>query len=212
MFTSQGCSSCPPADKLLNSVKASYNSKNVIALSYHVDYWNYIGWKDPFSKKRFSDKQRAYGSKFYSSTIYTPQIVVNGKEHFVGSKKEILKDKLKTYLGKPSGNKIVITQIEKNANQVSFNYKVDGTIAHKILRAALVLNERTTSVSRGENKNRVLKNSNIVVEEVYIDLNDATGKANITIPQIVKEADELALVTLVQTNSLDITGGFQTGL
>ena len=86
LFTSQGCSSCPPADALLNEVKYKYSNNQVIALSYHVDYWNYIGWKDPFSKKEFSDKQRAYSSKFYSNSIYTPQIVVNGKEHFVGSK------------------------------------------------------------------------------------------------------------------------------
>ena len=64
LFTSQGCSSCPPADKLLKEVK----SEDVIVLSYHVDYWNYIGWKDPFSQKRFTDRQRQYYSKFKSKS------------------------------------------------------------------------------------------------------------------------------------------------
>ena len=74
LFTSQGCSSCPSADRLLDKTLA--NHKNVIGLSYHVDYWNYIGWKDPFSSKVYSNYQRAYGSKFRSSSIYTPQLAV----------------------------------------------------------------------------------------------------------------------------------------
>jgi len=80
LFTSQGCSSCPKADELLSEVRdgAANENVDVIVLSYHVDYWNYIGWKDPYSKKAYSNKQRAYSGKFNSSSIYTPQIVVNG--------------------------------------------------------------------------------------------------------------------------------------
>ena len=82
LFTSQGCSSCPPADALLAQIK---DDTNVIALSYHVDYWNYLGWKDPYSNKAYSAYQRSY-AKELNSGVYTPQMVVNGSKEFVGSK------------------------------------------------------------------------------------------------------------------------------
>src|SRR5207253_2481720 len=77
LFTSQGCSSCPPADRLLSKLAhdARYQGK-VISLSFHVDYWNYGGWTDPFSAARWSDRQKAYaGRVFHSNRIYTPQVV-----------------------------------------------------------------------------------------------------------------------------------------
>jgi len=68
LFTSQGCSSCPPADRLLGSYS---NREDIIALSFHVDYWNRLGWKDPFSRQEYSERQREYSSSFKSSSLYT---------------------------------------------------------------------------------------------------------------------------------------------
>ena len=102
LFTSQGCSSCPPADRLLDEVK---NDK-IIALSYHVDYWNYIGWDDPFSAKKYTERQKLYSNKFNSSTIYTPQLVINGQEHIVGSNKSLLYTKLRYYSKKKNLNTV----------------------------------------------------------------------------------------------------------
>ncbi|WP_303317844.1 DUF1223 domain-containing protein [Flavivirga abyssicola] len=212
LFTSQGCSSCPPADNLLNEVKTKYSDDEVIALSYHVDYWNYIGWRDPFSKKVFSDKQRKYGHKFNSSSIYTPQIVVNGKEHFVGSNKGIMKSKLNTYLSKSAVNMVELSNIKKDNAAISLNYKIEGVINKKTLRVALVINERITSIKRGENKNRTLKNSNIVVEEMFLNLDSKEGKLSLPIPDIVNQNDDLSIVAFVQTENLDITGGSQQKL
>ncbi|MDO5980292.1 DUF1223 domain-containing protein [Flavivirga spongiicola] len=212
LFTSQGCSSCPPADDLLNEVKSKYSDNQIVALSYHVDYWNYIGWKDPFSKKEFSNKQRAYGRKFNSSSIYTPQIVVNGKEHFVGSKKGVMKSKLDSYLKKTSLNRVVLSNIKKENGAISLDYKVEGAINKKTLRIALVINERITSIKRGENRNRTLKNANIVVEEVYLNLDSGNGKGSISIPDIVTQNDDLSIVALIQAENLDITGGGQIKL
>ena len=97
LFTSQGCSSCPSADVLLDKVRNEYKSENVFTLSYHVDYWDYIGWKDPFSQKQFTEKQRSYAQKFNDNRIYTPAVVVNGKEHFVGSNRSKMYAKIKEY-------------------------------------------------------------------------------------------------------------------
>jgi hypothetical protein len=211
LFTSQGCSSCPSADRLVDQVKTEYKD-DVISLSYHVDYWNYIGWKDPFSKKAYSDKQRAYGSKFYSSSIYTPQVVINGKEHFVGSNKGTMYSKLNSYFKRERPNTIAISEATKNATTVNFKYNVTGDVSGKTLRAVLVIKERETVVKRGENRNRTLRNTNVVVEESYSRLEQAEGLGQLQIPSIVTNADELSLVLLVQDKALDITGGKQVSL
>lgn len=200
LFTSQGCSSCPPADKLLNEVKG----KNVIALSYHVDYWNYIGWKDPFSKEKYSNKQRRYALKFNSSSIYTPQIVVNGKEHFVGSKASVLKQKVAKYSKVTSEQRISIKNVTKSENHIDFNYDITGDISNKNIRIVLVIDERKTSVKRGENRNKELVNSNIVVNEQIFKLDNESGKGKIEIPEIVNSNDKLSLVMIIENNDLDI--------
>ena len=84
LFTSQGCSSCPPADALLTSLA---EREDVVALAYHVDYWDYIGWEDTFGAKDFSDRQRGYAKSWGSTRIFTPQMVVNGGEGVVGSRR-----------------------------------------------------------------------------------------------------------------------------
>ena len=211
LFTSQGCSSCPPADELLDNVQTE-NEDKIIALSYHVDYWNYIGWKDPFSKAVFTEKQKAYGKKFYSSSIYTPQIVVNGKEHFVGSNASKMRDKIKLYSKSLPSNSITLSNLVRKDSSINFDYTVTGTITDKMLRLILVIKERITIVKRGENRNRTLKNSNIVVEEVYLQIDTKTGKAHLKIPKIITKADNLAIVALVQSENLDITGGTQIAL
>lgn len=212
LFTSQGCSSCPPADDLLQEVKKNYKGSEVIALSYHVDYWNYIGWKDPFSKSEYSDLQRQYGKKFNNSTIYTPQMVVNGMEHFVGSNKHTLSSKLRTYSKKNAENSLAITNVRRQGNRIYFEYKVNGAMERKQLRIVLAIDERTTPVSRGENKNRSLKNSNIVVQESLLSLDSPTGKGTLEIPKLVKSSDKLLVIGLIETSDLDIVGGTQITL
>ena len=212
LFTSQGCSSCPSADRLLKEVKNTYKENDVITLSYHVDYWNYIGWNDPFSKEEYTNKQRVYGQKFYSSSIYTPQIVVNGKEHFVGSDRNKMNSRLKTYLSKSSQNLVSINNVSKTDGKITFDYNVDGDISDKSIRLALVINDRETYVKRGENRSRTLKNSNIVVSELNFWLKDGSGNGEISIPSVVESSDELRVVAVVQNKNLDVTGASQLSL
>ena len=205
LFTSQGCSSCPPADVLLKNIKKLYPD-NVLALSYHVDYWNYIGWEDPFSSTDFTQKQRDYNLKFRSRSNYTPQLVINGKEHLVGSHKARIVEKIEAYKRlKPTNT--VRFEGKKTGNQLHFNYELSGDLSDKELRIVTVLNERTTQVNRGENSNRTLKNANIVIGEKLIKNIAPTGNGAITIPALVTTSDEISLFLLIQNQNLEITGG-----
>ncbi|MEX0860590.1 MAG: DUF1223 domain-containing protein, partial [Cucumibacter sp.] len=94
LFTSQGCSSCPPADALLEELGGR---DEVVALGYHVDYWDYIGWADTFGSPAYSDLQRDYARSFGERRIYTPQLVVNGEMHVVGSRRDEVMAALDTY-------------------------------------------------------------------------------------------------------------------
>ncbi len=96
LFTSQGCSSCPPADRLLSRLSAAAQGGEtaVIPLSFHVDYWNYIGWTDPFSSAEWSERQRSYAESFDSGRVYTPQLVVNGRRDCVGSNEQRVREEI----------------------------------------------------------------------------------------------------------------------
>jgi hypothetical protein len=105
LFTSEGCSSCPPADELLSSVKnnALKNGQNIITLSYHVDYWNKLGWKDPYSKHQYTVRQENYSRVIPGKEMYTPQAIVNGEYAFVGSNKTAMKENIEKGLRKNPG-------------------------------------------------------------------------------------------------------------
>ena len=87
LFTSEGCSDCPAAEAVLNEIAldAWADREYIYALSFHVDYWNKLGWKDEFSKSEYSERQRGYRKAFENEVLYTPQMIVNGTDEFVGS-------------------------------------------------------------------------------------------------------------------------------
>src|SRR5277367_4354077 len=92
LFTSEGCSDCPPADELLQQVSGHKTAEGqlIVGISEHVSYWNGLGWKDPFSSDLYTGRQNEYGSHFGLESVYTPQMVVNGREQFVGSNRRAL--------------------------------------------------------------------------------------------------------------------------
>src|SRR5579859_6935835 len=101
LFTSEGCSSCPPADELASRVASQYRW-NVYVLSFHVDYWDQLGWKDIYSNAEYTQRQRDYAQTFYLNSIYTPQAIINGKSQMVGSNEEKLKSTLESELASTS--------------------------------------------------------------------------------------------------------------
>ncbi|SRX56149.1 thioredoxin family protein [Aequorivita sp. CIP111184] len=209
LFTSQGCSSCPSADILLEKVEKEYGGKNVFVLSYHVDYWNRLGWKDVFSKKEFSDIQYRYSTKFGGSSVYTPQAVVNGDVHFVGSSEAKMEDNLSRFLKINPENTIALSEIKKTGNQITFSYKTEGDISRKDLKIALAIEKKETSIKRGENSGRKLSSVNIVVEQLKNSLTESSGTMSIKIPELVEKGDQLILIGFVQSQNFVITAATQ---
>lgn len=206
LFTSQGCSSCPAADVLLEYIQKDFKSHNVIVLSYHVDYWNYIGWKDPYSKNEFTNLQYNYGRKLNLKRVYTPQLIINGKEHYVGSSKGKIYKSIKRNLKSDSENTLELNQVVKTNNKIDIEYNTLGSLKDKRIQLALVLNEKTTHIKRGENENRALTNSNIVVQTKSIALNASSGELTIDIPTRYKDEKGLKIIGFIEDNELNISG------
>jgi hypothetical protein len=212
LFTSQGCSSCPAADTFLEVVKKEFTSKNVIVLSYHIDYWNSLGWKDPFSKKEYTTLQYKYGKQLKAHNIYTPQLVVNGKEHYVGSSKNKILKSIAKNLENTSKNSIIFTDVEKVGNQVEVSFTIDGELSEKKLQLVLVVDYKTTNVKRGENTNRTIANSNIVIETTSKELKAKKGNLKIKIPDTYLHEKNLRIIGFVENNRLQISGATQKEL
>jgi hypothetical protein len=161
LFTSQGCSSCPPADAILGTYA---NNPNIIPISFHVDYWNRLGWKDPFSQSQFSERQRAYSSVFGNNSIYTPQLVINGKYELVGSKASEIKDIIKEESKSLSTYKIEIDSITNQNNQLKVRISAEQNKNADVVNIALIKKKEITNIKRGENSGVKLTNYNIVIE------------------------------------------------
>lgn len=159
LYTSQGCSSCPRADALL---KTYIDRPDVIALSFNVDYWNYLGWKDTLGKPAYSKRQRAYARARGDGKVYTPQIVANGLNHAVGSVKPQVDRALSKSADRLSGNRVAM-QLENDKS--SFIIRIGaGTKPAKpaTIYVAAVDPAVIVKIKRGENHGRKITYHNVV--------------------------------------------------
>ncbi|QHS54912.1 DUF1223 domain-containing protein [Mucilaginibacter sp. 14171R-50] len=162
LFTSEGCSSCPPADELLAKIRKESAGKPVYLLAYHVDYWNRLGWKDVFSKAEYSRRQSAYAKWLNLRGVYTPQAVVNGKIEFVGSAQGSLRNAIQAGLLTDAKTHVTLSGVSVNGYSATLRYKTAGVIDDGLLQVALVQNQVQTTVKSGENGGRVLSHVQIV--------------------------------------------------
>lgn len=165
LYTSEGCSSCPPADKWLSHLTTDYTK--FTPLAFHVDYWDYIGWKDQFSKSTYSDRQRKLAAFSGAGFVYTPQFVMNGKD-FRGADRSRL-DQYVDLHQKESAKAHLSLDAITNANGemiLKANAIADKTIDYKNtdVFVALYQNNLVTKVQAGENVGRVLKHDYVVRE------------------------------------------------
>lgn len=196
LFTSQGCSSCPPADKLLGELAGR---PDVIALAYHVDYWNYIGWTDPFSSKTMSDRQRRYAAAMGLSTIYTPQLVIDGEADIVGSHRGAVLAELDRRRVDTGRARVAVDLRQEGGEIVVSLSPTDGTAG---VGADLILvgsdDKRVTEVPRGENSGRTLAEAAIVRFYSQLGTWDGTA-ARVQIPASILAEPVERLSLLVQT-------------
>ena len=189
LFTSQGCSSCPPADEVLAKLA---HEPGIIAVSLPVDYWDYLGWKDTFAKPAFTARQRAYATARHDGQIYTPQAVINGSEHCNGaSRSEIARAIAQT----GPGVDVPVT-LTKTAGGVELS--IGAATNRDVMAGSIivmpVIGQREVAIGRGENARRKVTYTNIVRE--LVPLGRWTGaRTLLTVPAAaLADADSIVVI------------------
>lgn len=156
LFTSQGCSSCPPADALLNT----YASRpGIMALSFAVDYWDHLGWKDTLASAKNTARQRSYAKSLGTGNVYTPQVVVNGEYQAVGSKKSEIEKAIALAGQNRSGISLTASS---DGKRVAIEVGASAKAVSSTVWLAIVLPETQVEVKRGENRGKTLAYHNVV--------------------------------------------------
>ncbi len=191
LFTSEGCSSCPPADALLQQLDRTQpvGGAQLIVLSEHVDYWNHIGWTDPYSSRFFSDRQSAYTERFGLSSVYTPEMVVDGTTEFVGG-----------------DSRLASQAVEKAIPETSKIRKAD-------IYLVTALNHAESQVSRGENGGRRLTHVGVVQtltkvgslevgksfsQIVHVKIDSRTDPANLRVIAFLQQTGQKRVLGVAQ--------------
>jgi hypothetical protein len=158
LFTSQGCSSCPPADRVLADL---VERDDMLALAWHVDYWDYLGWKDTFARPANTERQKAYARSLGKRSVYTPQAVINGRVDVVGSHGGAVVEAIDEFAGTENGLSV---PIEASISGGTIKIRIDNSPLARGAKLWMVYfdKQRVVDVKRGENGGHKLKYSNIV--------------------------------------------------
>lgn len=202
LFTSQGCSSCPPADALL-----PYFSEmpGVIALALHVDYWDYLGWKDSYGKGEFTERQKAYAKHLEQRMLYTPQVVIQGQQILIGHQEGKIKTMLSEYQAMPSPIHLEVT---REGDQLAIKADADGVVIDGPFDIQLVrfLDSEDVRIEAGENAGHTLTYTHVVTDwetvgrwsgdEPFEDIIEAGPDDSLAV--IVQKANTGPVVTAVE--------------
>ncbi len=209
LFTSQGCSSCPPADAALEQIAsvAAKNELSVFVLSFHVDYWDHLGWKDPYGDAVYSNRQRSYARANGSDQIYTPQMIVSGTTEFVGSDKAKAHAAITKSLGKPQRTRVTLG-VEKGsaADSLKVQYGIAGATDGMVLNVALVQTPKSNKAPRGENAGRELQHINVVRAFEIVQLEPSSGTVTLQVPDDVHASEAMVIAYVQSPKSLAVTG------
>jgi hypothetical protein len=167
LYTSEGCSSCPPADAWVSDLQgAGYTRDQVVPLALHVDYWDYIGWKDRFARAEFTSRQRQAASKDFLSFVYTPQVMLNGRDFRRWQSPNRLKQHLQDSGSSTPRATISMTLGTLASGETQVKVRAQGLDAdsqqHGDIRIALFENGLSSTVNAGENSGRLLKHDYVV--------------------------------------------------
>ena len=177
LYTSQGCSSCPPADALLAEM---IGRDDVIALALHVDYWDYLGWKDNFGSPAFTTRQHGYAQAAQAATVYTPQMIIGGVNHVIGSKTMEVMDHIAAQRAAPD---LVSIQAQRVGNQIQIQAQPKATgLGNLVVQIVRYKPEETVAIRRGENAGKSISYVNIVKSVKVIGRWDGVSPLNATTP------------------------------
>jgi hypothetical protein len=206
LFTSEGCSSCPPADRLLQVFDQSQpvSNANLIVLSEHVDYWDRLGWKDPFSSPQFTARQQDYAGRYSHEGVYTPQLVVDGRFALVGNDSREANAAIQKAAREPKVG-IALSDVARDGKQVKARVEVSpsGDLKRRsaVLYLAIADNRAESPVARGENAGRSLAHvavTRVLKDAGTIDLRSASSKdVALTVP-VGAGANSLRLVVFLE--------------
>ena len=202
LFTSEGCSSCPPADRLLAQLMKT--DSNIYVLAFHVDYWDRLGWKDQFSSGEFTERQKKYGTQFRLESIYTPQLVINGRYEMVGSNRADVQNAIQKVLKESPPVSIKIGDVKTGDHKIYLSYSLDGNWQHANLLAVLVQKQAVVNIKAGENEGAQLSHTNVVR---FIKKLPATqsGEIDLTIPDGLDD-NNCQVILFTQREDGAITG------
>ncbi|MCV3271184.1 DUF1223 domain-containing protein [Roseobacter sinensis] len=193
LFTSQGCSSCPPADELMHRLA---ERDDVIALALHVDYWDYIGWKDEFADPRNAERQRAYARLAGRRSIYTPEMIVNGTTDIVGAKPMEVSNAIAAHKEKPAAVQLTLSRA---GDEIRIDAApLTGVAGPMIVQMLRYVPEREARITRGENAGRTITYANVTQD--WKVLREWDGRAPLKITAQV--TGEEPVVVLVQASKM----------
>jgi hypothetical protein len=205
LFTSEGCSSCPPADALLRQVNGTRTRAGqlIVGISEHVTYWNSLGWSDPFSSSLYTERQNAYGERFHLDGVYTPQMVINGTEQIIGSDRAgFVRAIQKEEEQRPRISlRILSTRVVGNTLTVSFSTSGDVPAQGADLIAVLADDSDRSSVLHGENSGQTLAHVSVARSISHVARVQAAGERTeqIQIPSSFQPSQGHHLILFVQT-------------
>lgn len=188
LFTSQGCSSCPPADKLMHDLA---ERDDVIALALHVDYWDYIGWKDEFADPAYADRQRGYAVEAGRRSIYTPQMIINGQADIVGTRPMELSKHIADYGAKPS---VVNLALSRRGEDVVISAQTTAATGPLVVQMLRYVPQRTARITRGENAGHTITYANVTQDWKILQEWDGVTELTLETPA----PGDMPLVVLVQ--------------
>ena len=206
LFTSEGCSSCPPAEKWVTALKSNQELwKRIVPVAFHVDYWDHLGWRDRFAKPEFTLRQQRYAAAWGGDSVYTPGFVVNGKEWrnwFGGNAVPVMSSKvgaLRVSLG--PGGKLTATFVPETTQP--------RTLA---LEVALLGNDLESEVKRGENSGRKLRHDFVVLDLTNVNMvnesNRWTGSAALPMQSSADKPSAIAAWITEDRTPIQATGGW----
>jgi hypothetical protein len=198
LFTSEGCASCPPADALLTTLAGR---PDVIALAYHVDYWDYIGWTDTFGSQTYSDRQRAYSTAWGGNHIYTPQLVINGTRGVVGSRE----NEVQAALGQ--AQLPLPVAVTAGSHMLEVNIEPKPGLPEATVWLVTYIDKAQVLVERGENSGKKIDYSSVVTGQQVLGMWEPDKGTHLKLPldQVLSGSSNGAVI-LVQQNKNGLPG------